>query len=508
MSEFEIQAEEGIQSNICLMLKDLLSKEDLNESFSSSCDEFEETEGQLSYKQEQSDNSDSQNSQQHYTTILTFQNVHPNTYQANGFNRRNKENYQKKLNTNINNLPYKHFNNYFNQQQAVNGNVSSIPFEKTFQTPNQKSNSSHYVTTFEQTSPKQIQTETTQYFNQTYFSHLEFLLGKTKKIDKFIYSQISGNIKTILSNSKGCKILQNYLPNTNLEIISLIFQEIQNSIISLSTMSHTHHFLLKLYDFIPFQLKLSLLQILSNHLLLISTHNVSTYFIQNIIEKLHSYEEQKYIISVINPIKKELALDKYGTYVIEKIISFFNYNLIDELLLFIVNNFVLLACNSYGLCIIKKAIILENSPFDKKYHNLIKQIIIENNLNLIQNPYGNYAIQTALTNWNDSFEIAQCVDNKIVFLSLQKYASNVIEKCFEKYHPCLTKFIYSLNLYGQETEILKMLQNPFSTYVLIKAIKLCSNKHEYQLLRDIIIIGLTKLNDKKLFTKWKKILIL
>ena len=53
-----------------------------------------------------------------------------------------------------------------------------------------------------------------------------------------------------------------------------------------------------------------------------------------------------------------------------------------------------------------------------------------------------------------------------------------------------------------------MLQNPFSTYVLIKAIKLCSNKHEYQLLRDIIIVGLTKLNDKKLFTKWKKILIL
>ena len=237
-----------------------------------------------------------------------------------------------------------------------------------------------------------------------------------------------------------------------------------------------------------------------------STHNISTYFIQNIIDKLTSSEEQITIIKTITPIKFELSLDKYGTYVIEKIVSFFEYNLLDDLLQFIVNHFVFLACNSHGLCIIKTVIALENSFPERKYHNLIKQIMIENSLNLIQNPYGNYAIQIALNKWNDCAEITHCFNDNIVFLSLQKYSSNVIEKCFELNYEILIRFIYYLYNYGQQNELLQLLNNTFGNFVLMKALKLCSGTKEFNILKEIIIVGLSTLNDKKLLHKWTKIL--
>jgi len=78
--------------------------------------------------------------------------------------------------------------------------------------------------------------------------------------------------------------------------------------------------------------------------------------------------------------------------VIEKILNDF----IDEEISFIyediLENFMLLANHIKGLCVIKKAIqqIKSSNLFDK-----FEKTIADNALALINNPYGNYAIQTA-----------------------------------------------------------------------------------------------------------------
>ena len=40
----------------------------------------------------------------------------------------------------------------------------------------------------------------------------------------------------------------------------------------------------------------------------------------------------------------------------------------------------------------------------------------------------------------------------------------------------------------------------------MKALKLCSGTKEFNILKEIIIVGLSTLNDKKLLHKWTKIL--
>ena len=63
--------------------------------------------------------------------------------------------------------------------------------------------------------------------------------------------------------------------------------------------------------------------------------------------------------------------------------------------------------------------------------------LVDNSIELSQNPYGNYAIQQAFENW--SAEICQqmipCFFGKFYQLSMQKFSSNVIDRCLQKAKP-------------------------------------------------------------------------
>ena len=58
----------------------------------------------------------------------------------------------------------------------------------------------------------------------------------------------------------------------------------------------------------------------------------------------------------------------------------------------VINNFMYLANHSNGLCVVKK-VIIHATNIDTL--NELKDLIIDNAMYLIQNPYGNYVIQVA-----------------------------------------------------------------------------------------------------------------
>ena len=60
---------------------------------------------------------------------------------------------------------------------------------------------------------------------------------------------------------------------------------------------------------------------------------------------------------------------------------------------FIIKNFLFLANHSNGIVIIKKVILLNPKNY---LHEILKKILLENALNLIENAYGNYALQVAV----------------------------------------------------------------------------------------------------------------
>ncbi len=59
--------------------------------------------------------------------------------------------------------------------------------------------------------------------------------------------------------------------------------------------------------------------------------------------------------------------------------------------------------------------------------------ITGNALETVQNAYGNYVIQHILDEWGPTIakDIVEVIISNIISLSMQKFSSNVVEKCLD-----------------------------------------------------------------------------
>lgn len=107
----------------------------------------------------------------------------------------------------------------------------------------------------------------------------------------------------------------------------------------------------------------------------------------------------------------------------------------------IIENFLILANNVNGLTVCKKIIVSSQHP-EIRYR--VQRKLIENAILLIQNPFGNYALQSAFESWSMEFiqPVIEQFYNRFYYLSMHKYSSNVVEKCIQmKGGFVLTKFV-------------------------------------------------------------------
>ena len=66
----------------------------------------------------------------------------------------------------------------------------------------------------------------TNFKNELMVYELNSLLLKSEKIDHYIYNKLQGNFVNIIKTHKGSRIFQNYLKNTQSDILHQIFQEL------------------------------------------------------------------------------------------------------------------------------------------------------------------------------------------------------------------------------------------------------------------------------------------
>ena len=111
-------------------------------------------------------------------------------------------------------------------------------------------------------------------------------------------------------------------------------------------------------------------------------------------------------------------------------------------------------------------------------------------------------IQVIVESWSDYRDIINLYKGHFFKLSLEKYASNVIERCIEKDEEILNEYIDEI---VNSNCIFDVMKSNFGNYVIQKALKLAKGKNKNKLVfsaaKDI-----NKLNDNKLIQKWKSIL--
>ena len=334
---------------------------------------------------------------------------------------------------------------------------------------------------------------------------LESLLIQKGYFTHQIYNKLKGTFISLMKSQQTSRILQYYLDKTPNDVIHLIFSEFSNQVDSLLLDPYANYFCLKIFYFLNFNDRIVFLKKISPILDVLCVNKIATYPIQCIIEQLISDEEKNIIVNSLKKNLMKLCFDVYGAHVIEKLIINFGYEKqLENILNFISDNFLFLSNNSNGLCIVKKTIILEYKLKGERFNSL-KKILINKALELIQNPYGNYALQTAIDNWNlnDIKEIYPMFYGKCLVFSIQKFSSNVIEKCIQKSEEFTLKFIKEIC--SDENSICILLKNNYGNYVIQTTLKVC-DKPKRVILISLIKKNLILINDKKLNNKWRSII--
>ena len=327
------------------------------------------------------------------------------------------------------------------------------------------------------------------------------ILNKIEKIDQLFYNKLKGKFEQIICTHKGSRIFQNYLKNTHTDILHQIFLEIKNNLSKLLRDNYANYFCNKFFDSLNQKDRIEYLNIIQKDLHILAIDITATYPIQNIIEQLGSKAEKKIIYLGIKDSIGTFCYNIYGTHVIEKILSYFEDDFTNEIIDYIYNNFIDLAYNINGICVVKKVLLMTHK---KELHQKLKQKILENANNLIIHQYGNYVIQVIFENWDDNEleDILNHYTNKYIYLSKLKYSSNVIERIIEKNENNLNLYINSICV---ENHLSELMLNNYGNYVIQKALKLSSGTVQNMLIQEIFK-NLYIIKDKKIFNKWKMII--
>ena len=410
------------------------------------------------------------------------------------------------MNNNINNVNNKCYNRNNEEQLANNinelyNNNDDIIQNNSINNLNNDINNTNLFNYNNNYNNYNNMNENALYMNENLIYELKHLLDRTGNIDYNIYNFAKGKFSTILKNHKGSKILQKYLKSVHSdEIVHLIFVELSTNIEELIIDPYANYFCKKFFTYLNQKDRLDFLVGIEKSFIKLSSDSIGTYPIQTIIENLNTKTEKMIIISAIKERFKELIYDPFGCHVLEKLLVCFEDEYISFIYSYIFENFLYLANNNIAICIIKKILSFTNK---EKLHEKLKTIVKENAIALIQQPYGNFVIQIIIECWKDYKDIILLFKGYFFKLSLEKYASNVIERCIEKDGELLNNYIDEI---VKSYYIHEVMRSNYGNYVIQKAIKLAKNDYKNKLVFNAAFL-VNNLKENKLITKWKSILM-
>lgn len=323
-------------------------------------------------------------------------------------------------------------------------------------------------------------------------------LLKVEQIDYYIYTRLQRNFTNVIKTHKGSKLFQNYLKNTSPDILHNIFLEIKPDLLNIISDPYANYFCKRFYTYLSQKDRVDFLYAIQSEIVHLSLDNIGTYPIQAIVDQVVSNSEKSIIIHAIEDSLALFCYDTYGTHVIEKILTNFDFIFTSFIYAFIIDNFMSLALDINGICVVKKALVYCDK---ENIHTMLFKFAVDNALKLVEHPFGNYVIQVIAENWSESevVQLASQFKGKFLELSNKKYSSNVIERCLEKSQTIIE--IYNEEVAGRIAEVMK---NSYGNYVVQKALKVAKGTN-----REVLAVNVNKniykLYDKKLIAKWRAI---
>ncbi|KAG0179133.1 hypothetical protein DFQ28_011143 [Apophysomyces sp. BC1034] len=286
-----------------------------------------------------------------------------------------------------------------------------------------------------------------------------------------------GKLYELCKDQNGCRFLQKKIEEQNGLYLQTIFDEIHPHLVELMTgrllvltktsLKETvdpfgNYLCQKLLERCDDSQRSAIVDIVSPELLMISLNMHGTRAVQKLIEFLSTTEQIQTVTVALNPNVVELIKDLNGNHVIQKCL----HRLSPEHNQFVYDvvcaNCVTVATHRHGCCVLQRCI---DNASDSQRAQLVNEIT-RSALPLVQDPFGNYVVQYVLDLGDVLFSDAliQRFFGHTCSLSVQKFSSNVIEKCIRVAEPQTRRSLITELIDPNAME--KLLHDSFANYVV------------------------------------------
>lgn len=329
----------------------------------------------------------------------------------------------------------------------------------------------------------QGQRERGKFDNPKAFTFLEEL--KSNRARRVELSDITGRIVEFSADQHGSRFIQQKLENCTAEEKASVFAEVLPHAPSLMTDVFGNYVIQKFFEHGTPEQRRDLATKLAGHVLPLSLQMYGCRVIQKALEVMELDQKIDLVRELDGNIMR-CVRDQNGNHVIQKCIECVP----TEHIGFVVSSFrgqvASLSMHPYGCRVIQR--VLEHCGGNSQGQCIIDEIL-QSACILAQDQYGNYVTQHVLEKGksNERAQIISKLAGQVVTMSQNKFASNVIEKCFQ--HGDIAERDLLIREIVEQTDgndsLLAMMKDQYANYVVQKILETCNDQQRELLVSHV-----------------------
>ncbi|KAL7514096.1 hypothetical protein ACHAXN_011375 [Cyclotella atomus] len=318
-----------------------------------------------------------------------------------------------------------------------------------------------------------------------------------------------GNVRRLSRDQVGCRLLQQALDEDGPTAATAILNEGLTFWAEAMVDPFGNYLFQKILERITAEERITLVKSVSTRLVNASLNLHGTRSVQKIVEVCAADEEKddveefdeckkeedskdnkpkkkpetaaKILSDALKPSAARLCIDSHGNHAIQRILLKLPYQYTSFIFDAVAVSVEDVARHRHGCCVIQRCL---DSRHSTARSHLVSRIV-EKSLDLMQDAYGNYVVQYVLDVCGDDevHAICESVIGRVCLLAIQKFSSNVMEKCLER---CTDRVREEyLNELNDSDKIRELMMDPFGNYVVQRALSVSTHSQAIRLVETM-----------------------
>jgi len=288
------------------------------------------------------------------------------------------------------------------------------------------------------------------------------LICKGREIRTVDEAAALGGLLELAHDQNGCRFLQDQLDLRVKVHIDLVFDAVCVDVVPLAVDPFGNYLIQKLGQYGTVAQRVALVRGAAPSLITIALNVHGTRVVQKMVEVADTDEQLDMLVAAMVDRVMDLILDMNGNHVIQRCLASLPPKRASFIYDAVRNETVRVSTHRHGCCVLQRC--LDHAP--EKHRGPIIAMVVHNAKALVLDPFGNYVVQYILELKHPKLtrSIARALQGSFAELSLQKFSSNVIEKCLQSGDGL------AVSIVAQEITSAKsfghLLHDPFANYVV------------------------------------------